>query len=102
MWHSRAMWIVRSACMRWGADLMRIDIGLHGVLLQLAGAESITLQLPDGADTQAALDQLAQLVPAMHARLAQTAVAIGDTLVSRNQLLSEGDVLALIPPVSGG
>lgn len=81
---------------------MRVTLLLHGVLRQLAGSDSIGIELPAGASAQAALDQLAQLVPRSATRLQHTACAIGDTLVSRKHALRNGETLALIPPVSGG
>jgi len=59
------------------------------------------LEIHEGADVEslvAAIDGGA----AMARELERCAFAIGTTLVARSHLLSEGDEVAVLPPVSGG
>lgn len=80
---------------------MKLTVEFHGVLRRLAGADTQQLELPEGASAAAALDAL-NGPPELHQRLENCACAIGDRLVARTEILSEGETLVLIPPVSGG
>ncbi|MDB5986474.1 MAG: MoaD/ThiS family protein [Nevskia sp.] len=81
---------------------MNLYIDCYGPASRWCGAERLTLELPSGARVTDALDHLAARYPEFAARRASIAVAIDDTVVPNNAALSEGDRLALIPPVSGG
>ena len=81
---------------------MQVTIEFFGVLRQLAGATHLELALAPDSPVADALAQIAQRYPGLAGRLHDTACAIGDSLVRRDALLSEGQRLALIPPVSGG
>lgn len=81
---------------------MRIAVECHGVFRGLCGPE-LTLDLPGSRATVAeALRALAVQVPEAAAYLDRTACAVGDELVGRDRGLTDGDRVALIPPVSGG
>lgn len=80
---------------------MRIEVSFWGVMRRLAGVERRVLEIHEGADVEslvAAIDGGA----AMARELERCAFAIGTTLVARSHLLSEGDEVAVLPPVSGG
>lgn len=80
---------------------MRIDVRLFASYREAAGVSRFDVELPDGAAVSDALVAIEGRYP----RLA----AAGRILTARNReyvdagaLLSDGDELALIPPVSGG
>jgi molybdopterin synthase catalytic subunit len=76
---------------------MRIAVKLFAVLRERAGARSLELELPDGAcvdDVWPALE-LGEEPPGL-------LLAVNRAYVGRDTLLSDGDEVALIPPVSGG
>jgi molybdopterin synthase catalytic subunit len=75
---------------------MRVTVRLFAVLRERAGSESVELELPDGATVNDAIAAVpvADGVPVVMA--VNREVAPGDAV------LSAGDELALIPPVSGG
>lgn len=76
---------------------MHIDVRLFAVLRERAGADEITLELPDGArvaDALAALGEITEGVPVV--------MAVNREYADDGQALAPGDELALIPPVSGG
>lgn len=81
---------------------MRVTVEFYGVLRQLTGETERALELTSGASVVELYAALGQRYPDLRARLAATACAAGDTLVPRHTVLSEGQRLALIPPVSGG
>jgi molybdopterin synthase catalytic subunit/molybdopterin converting factor small subunit len=76
---------------------MVVHVRLFAALRERAGRDAIELELPDGAsvgDALAAVEDLAADLPLVLAVNREYA-AVGD-------VLSPGDELALIPPVSGG
>lgn len=80
---------------------MRIEVSFWGVMRRHAGAERRVLEVEEGADVGtlvSAIDDGA----AMASELERCAFAIGTTLVPRSHLLSDGDEVAVLPPVSGG
>ena len=81
---------------------MQIRIEFHGVLRRLAGMEDTVLDVRDAALVSEVLDALEARLPSLSETLAVTACAVGDALVHRASVLSDGDSLVLIPPVSGG
>lgn len=80
-----------------------IEIQCFGVLRQICGDGNHRVALESGRATVAdALDRFAQKFPELREHLGCTACAIGDCFVDRQAALHPGDVLALLPPVSGG
>lgn len=80
---------------------MRIEVSFWGVTRRLAGGERRELVLRDGASVDAlikALDGNAEFT----AELDRCAFAVGTQLIPRTHVLSEGDEVAVLPPVSGG
>jgi molybdopterin synthase catalytic subunit len=76
---------------------MHISVALFAVLRERAGAGAIELELPDGANAGDAVRALADVIGDCPVVLAVNRVYAGS-----EQVLSEGDEVALIPPVSGG
>jgi len=82
---------------------VRVHVTFYGGLKQDVGAKRQTVELPGDAQTVGALvEVLAARYPALAARLATVACAVGDTLVGPDHPLRDGDEAALLPPVSGG
>lgn len=61
-----------------------------------------TLELPDGADVSAALKLLGERHPVISRLTGRFQTAVNQTMVPDTHALSDGDELALIPPVAGG
>jgi molybdopterin synthase catalytic subunit len=76
---------------------MEITVRLFAVLRERAGAEQLTLELPEGARVKDALGQLEQLADGM-----PLVMAVNREYAAEERVLDPGDELALIPPVSGG
>ncbi len=77
---------------------MHVTVKLFAGLKERAGASSVDLELPDGArvkDAIAAIDHLAP--PGM-----TLVLAVNRVYAAEDQVLSPGDELAVVPPVSGG
>jgi molybdopterin synthase catalytic subunit len=76
---------------------MKVRIRLFAGLRERAGADQVELDLPEQARVRDALDLLGSItndVPVV--------MAINQEYADENAVLSAGDELALIPPVSGG
>jgi MoaE-MoaD fusion protein len=76
---------------------MEVRVRLFAGLRQRAGADELTLQLPDGACVRDALDRVADLTAGVC-----VVMAVNQEYADDAQPLAAGDELALIPPVSGG
>ena len=81
---------------------MRIRVRLFAVVREKAGLSSLELELPAGASVAAARQALLDRFPALGEHLPACAYAVNQAYVKPDSSLSDGDELALIPPVSGG
>jgi molybdopterin synthase catalytic subunit len=80
---------------------MRIRVLPFGILKDWLSAS--TLELPDGATVAALLDRLAaQRSPVPASTWASIAVSVNHEYAQPAHVLSEGDEVGLLPPVSGG
>lgn len=80
---------------------MRVTVLLFASYADALGERTLTLELPDGAraeDVVAALKRRpgAELVPPA------PLVAVNERYAAAGAALSEGDVVAVLPPVAGG
>jgi molybdopterin converting factor subunit 1 len=76
---------------------MRIRVQLFAGLRERAGADTLDLELPDGAHVRDALEQLRAVSGDM-----PVVMAVNREYADADALLHPDDELALIPPVSGG
>ncbi len=82
---------------------MQIHVTFYGVLKQDSGIKQQTVDLPGDAPTVQVLGEtLAATYPAMAKRLQTVAFAERAVLVASDHVLEDGDLVALLPPVSGG
>ena len=81
---------------------MDVTVRLFASLREYAGAGTLALQLSDGATVADAIVELRNGALAGLPENAPFVSAVAREYVERDHLLSEGDELALVPPVSGG
>jgi molybdopterin converting factor subunit 1 len=81
---------------------MRITVRFFAVLKDRAGCAEALLDLPAGATISTATDALVKVFPGIQDHLPRIATAINRNYAKREEILHDGDELALIPPVSGG
>jgi molybdopterin converting factor small subunit len=82
---------------------MNVAVQFFGVTARLVGLPTDELHFDGDATTvEAALRVLAASCPPLAATLPRCACAVNDAIVNRHHALRDGDVLALLPPVSGG
>jgi MoaE-MoaD fusion protein len=81
---------------------VRIRVRLFAIQRELAGTREVALELPDGATVADAWRQLAALHPALEPGRASVRFARNGAYADESTALSDGDEVAMIPPVSGG
>jgi MoaE-MoaD fusion protein len=81
---------------------MRVQVLLFGVLRDLLSGENQMLELPQGSTVETLLRHYRERVPEIEKLWPTLAVAVNRNYATLACTLSEGDEVALLPPVSGG
>ena len=81
---------------------MQIQVKLFALLREMAGTDTVALEIPNAANAGQALYALSQLHPVLQPYLDNVRLALNMDFVDETASLDEGDELHLIPPVSGG
>jgi molybdopterin synthase catalytic subunit/molybdopterin converting factor small subunit len=76
---------------------VKVEVKLFAMLRERAGADSVEVELAEGATVGDLLGDLSQLIGALPVR-----AAVNREYSDAGQTLAAGDEVALIPPVSGG
>lgn len=79
---------------------MRVSVLLFAALREALGTPQIEIDVPESARVRDVLEQLRSNHPTLAGR--RFAIALNRSYGTEDQMLSEGDQIALIPPVSGG
>ena len=69
---------------------------------EICGGESVHLQLLDDATVGDCFAELAAGAPALESMRERLLVAVNECYAAWDTRLNDGDVVAMIPPVSGG
>lgn len=80
---------------------MRIRTLFFATYRDMAGAEAMELDLPPGA-TAADLVLRLRAEPGLHRLPSEPALAVNEEYAPLSTTLSDGDEVALLPPVAGG
>ena len=81
---------------------MTLTVHLFARGRELAGADTIAAELPAAATVADLRRTLAARFPAIAGLLERSAVAVNHDFAEDDRVLSAGDEVAVIPPVSGG
>jgi molybdopterin converting factor subunit 1 len=81
---------------------MNVRVHLFARARDLAGADAVAVELPDGATVADLRRRLGEAHPRLAALLARSAFAVEDEFAGDGQVLHAGGEVALLPPVSGG
>jgi molybdopterin synthase catalytic subunit/molybdopterin converting factor small subunit len=81
---------------------MKIEVLLFGLLKDIVGRSSETLELADGARVRDVLAYYSQKIPRFEAMIPALAVSVSQEYALPYRALREGDEVGLLPPVSGG
>ena len=82
--------------------LMQIHVLFFGVLKDLVGRSSETLDLPEGAHVWDVLSHYSRRTPWFEAMLPTLALSVNQEYARAERALAAEDEVALLPPVSGG
>lgn len=75
---------------------------LFGILKDLAGQSSATVEMPQGAPLRDLIAECEARFPKIKGSLLSLACAINQEYAAADSILKDGDEVALLPPVSGG
>ena len=81
---------------------MKLNVRLFARARDLAGADHVVVDLPDGAAVADLRRRLVAAYPKLADLAAKCAVAVGEEFAGDDVALKEGVEIALLPPVSGG
>ena len=81
---------------------MRFTVHLFAGARELARAETITIDLPEGATIADVRTALARAIPILTGLLSRSGIARNHDFADDDVILTRGDEIAVIPPVSGG
>lgn len=83
---------------------MRVTVACHGPARREAGAETVTVELPDGSNVSDLIEVLASHGAGLAALLPTCAIAIGERIVGPDERIDAAHAhdVALLPPVAGG
>ena len=81
---------------------MRIDVLYFAAAREAAGTPSEAVDVPSATTVGALRPWLAAHRPALVGVLGASRLAVGERFAPETHALADGDVVAVIPPVSGG
>jgi molybdopterin converting factor subunit 1 len=81
---------------------MRVNVRLFAAARELAGAESIEIDLPAGATVASLREELMERLPRARELLGRSMFAIDCDYAADDKRLQPAAEIACIPPVSGG
>ncbi|WGH74775.1 molybdopterin converting factor subunit 1 [Tenacibaculum tangerinum] len=80
---------------------MKINILFFGIATDLIGSSSQEMELPNQSSVASFKEFLLTEFPELQ-KMSSYAVAINESYATDDILIKENDVIAIIPPVSGG
>ncbi len=81
---------------------MKIGVLFFGVLKDVVGRSSETVDLPDTARVRDLVSYYVQVAPGLEAMAPSLAISVNREYSGADRVLREGDEVGLLPPVSGG
>jgi molybdopterin converting factor subunit 1 len=81
---------------------VRVHVLFFARARELAGLPEADLEIPSGANVEAAARRLGEEFPGLASYLPVCRLAVDEELAAGGDPVRDGAVLAVIPPVSGG
>ena len=81
---------------------MKIRLLFFAILREITGTDQQELEVPQGTSATDLWELLRSRYPRLSGYSHPPMVAVNESFASPESILSEGDVVAFIPPVSGG
>ncbi|WNW01033.1 molybdopterin converting factor subunit 1 [Tenacibaculum sp. HL-MS23] len=80
---------------------MKINVLLFGIATDLIGSSSLTIELPISCNVTSFKELLTKQYPELK-QMSSYAIAINESYATDETIIKENDIIAIIPPVSGG
>ena len=80
---------------------MNVQILLFGITTDLLGTSSIYFEVPENATVSKLKQELVTLYSQLE-HIDSYAIAVNESYANDETVLNNGDIIAVIPPVSGG
>lgn len=84
------------------SSTLQIKVLFFGLLKDACGRSEESIRLPEGSTAGSVFEHYASLFPRLREMAASIVLARNHEFASAGALLSDGDEIALLPPVSGG
>jgi len=81
---------------------VRIEVLFFGQLREMTNCQNLAVELKSDANALDLLRVISQRFPASAGLLEVTSVSINNEYVAKETVLSDGDEVGLLPPISGG
>ena len=81
---------------------MKVTVMLFAAARELAGTDTLELDVPPGATIAVLRGEMSRQVPRLAPLVAGSLFALGSDYANDSAAIAPGDEIALIPPVSGG
>ena len=81
---------------------MKIQVHFYAQLRDLAGAQTVDVDLPENAAVSDLLEMLYSQIPALRSQDKNILVGAGLEFVERNYKLKSDEDVSIMPPVQGG
>jgi molybdopterin synthase catalytic subunit len=81
---------------------MKIRVKFFAILRERAGAAELSKEIADGSTVAQLWESLQKEYPKLAGPTFRLLYAVNQTYVTPEEILKDGDELAIIPPVSGG
>lgn len=81
---------------------MTVRVRFFAGLVPIVGEKSIEMALPAGATVGTLRDQLVERYPVLEAFMTTYVCAVAEEMRMPEYVLSDGDLVDIIPPISGG
>lgn len=81
---------------------MKVRVKFFAILRERAGASEVSKDLPEGASVAQLWEGLQKDYPKLAGPTFRLLYAVNQNYVTPEEILKDGDEVAVIPPVSGG
>jgi molybdopterin converting factor small subunit len=81
---------------------MTVHVRFFSGIVPLVGEKAIDLALPDGTTVDALKQRLVDQYPVLEGFMSTYVIAVGEEMQAPEHVVRDGDVVDLIPPISGG
>ena len=81
---------------------MKTTVLLFGHYREIAGGEPIELEVPEGETVRSLANRLSEAYPKLSGIETYCRFALNEEYATLDAILTEGDTVAVLPPMSGG